>query len=275
MNAKALVLHLDFHKNIQIPKLSSQDAYYKKRLTTRLFGIFHANHKVLHAYIYPSTVGGEGPDEVISFLDLFLKRSQTAGFEHLVLWADNCPAQFKENYLFFYCNYLVKTNRFSRVDLKFLLAGHTYAICDRRFASIETATKRFETIETPADWVAKLNEQNITNLVVHEVSLDTIKSFKTFLRNAYISRKEDIQKQKFEVNKLAWLNFGIGESTNSIGSLVSRKIKDGECFVRRSINPYEEPMKVNYLKKKQSRPLNLKTLIKSDVPRTDSSSDYR
>ena len=60
--------------------------------------------------------------------------------------------------------------------MKFLLASHTYAICDRRFAFIETATKRFETVETPADWVVKWNEEDITNLVIHEVSLDIAKS---------------------------------------------------------------------------------------------------
>ena len=147
----------------------------------------------------------------------------------------------------------MKTNRFCRVDLKFLLEGHTYAICDRRFASIEAATKRFETIETPADWVIKLKEQNITNLVVHEVSLDMVKSFKTFLRNAYISRQKDIERKKFSVKKLAWLNFGVGESTDSSGRLLSKKIEDGECFAKFSIDPFEEPIK-------QSRPLNLKNL---------------
>ena len=259
MVEKALVLHLDFHKTIQLPKLTSQDAYFKRRLTTRLFGVFHANRKKLHAYVYPATVGGEGPDEVMSCLDLFLQ-TQAAGLKHLVLWADNCPAQFKENYLFFYLQYLVKTKRFSRVDLKFLLEGHTYAICDRRFASIEAATKRFETIETPTDWVAKLKEQNISNLVIQEVSLDILKSFKTFLRNAYVSRQKDVHGQKFAVRRLAWLNFGIGEATDSIGGLVAKKLEDGACFARVSIDPYEEPLKINFLKKKQSRSLNPKGL---------------
>ena len=259
MVAKALVLHLDFHKTIQVPKLTSQDAYFKRRLTTRLFGIFSANEKRLHAYVYPQTIGGEGPDEVISCLDLFLN-TQAVCFNHLVLWADNCPAQFKENYLFFYCQYLVKTKRFSRVDLKFLLEGHTYAVCDRRFASIEAATKRFETIETPSDWIAKLNEQNITNLVMHEVSLDIFKSFKTFLRNAYIARQKDVRGNKFAVRKLAWLNFGIGELTNTSGTLVAKTIEDGTCFARFTINPCEDPIKINFLKKKQNRPLNLERL---------------
>jgi len=82
---------------------------------------------------------------VISMLDFLLTRLQT-GFNHLILWADNCPGQFKETYLFFYCDYLINTNRFLRVDLKFLLEGHTYSICDRRFGNIEAATRRFEVI---------------------------------------------------------------------------------------------------------------------------------
>ena len=257
--AKTLVLQLDFHKSLQIPKISSQDAYFCKRLTTRLFGIFDAGSKKLHAFIYPCTVAGEGPDEVISMLDFLLTRLQT-GFNHLILWADNCPGQFKETYLFFYCDYLIHTNRFLRVDLKFLLEGHTYSICDRRFGNIEVATRRFEVIESPADWISKLRENGLTNLEIYEVTVDMIKSYKMFLRNAYVNRGTDVDGNTAKVRKLAWLNFGAGELTDDNGVLVTTKIKSGECFVRFSIDPYEKPRRISFLKKKQWHPLHASDL---------------
>jgi hypothetical protein len=146
------------------------------------------------------------------------------------------------------------------VDLKFLLVGHTYSICDRRFGNIEEAWKRFEIIESPTDWISKLNEIGIKNLVVHQVTLDMIKSYKTFLRKAYVSRNMDVNGKLFAVRKLAWLGFGIGESKDESGLLAAKNINSGECFARLSIDPYEKPIQMNCLKKKQRRPLNVADL---------------
>ena len=175
-----------------------------------------AGSKQLHAFTYPSQIGGEGPDKVISLFDfsLHLNNTQATKFGHLVLWADSCPAHFKENDILFFCDNLVQTQRSVPVDLKFLLEGHTYSISDRRFGSIENAWKNFETLESPFDWIAKVNETSVQNLVIHEVTFNMIKSYtwKTFLRNAYVSRNKDVNGTTFPVRKLAWLNFGIGES---------------------------------------------------------------
>lgn len=106
---------------------------------------------------------------------------------------------FKENYLFFYCQYLVQTNQFSRVDLKFLLGGHTCGFCDRRFCYKTICNNR-----NPLQMVmvVKLNETGLTNIVIHEISLNMIKSFKTFLRNAYVSCQKDIKGYSFAVRKI-------------------------------------------------------------------------
>lgn len=256
--AKSLVLCLDFHKSLYIPKVTSQDAYYKKRLITRLFGIYEAGKKRMHAFIYPSTVAGEGPDEVISLVDFLLNRLQSSSGcnRHLILWCDNCPGQFKECYLFFFCDYLIKTKRFLRVDLKFLLEGHTYSICDRRFGNIETASKRFEIIETPQDWVELLRTANIANMEIHEVTLDMIKSYKVFLRNAYVSRnKAEDGIMEFSVRNVAWLNFGVGELENDNGELTVTSIPEGHCLARYTIDPHVKPISVCFLKKKQRREL--------------------
>ena len=252
MLPRALVLQLDFHKSTYFPKITSQDCYYKKRLATHLMGIYNAGKKTLHAYMYPSTIGGQGPDEVISIIDMLLRRMDN-GIGHLILWADNCPGQFKECYLFFYCDWLIKNGRFWRVDLKFLLEGHTYGFCDRRFSNIEIATRRHEKIETPLHWMQVLRDTQIKNLEVHElVTLPDIKNYKSFLKDAYVSRNVDLEGNKVSVRKLAWLNFGQGEMKNDQGThLDSIKLEEGECLMRYTLDPNEIPHKVNFKKKKQ------------------------
>ena len=111
MASKTLTLHMDFHKSLPTPKVSSQDWYYSKKLRTSLMGIYCANQEVIHCFMYDESIAGVGPNEVISILDYFLKKLQTEQgrdrYDHLIEWCDNCPAQFKQNFQFFFMDYLV------------------------------------------------------------------------------------------------------------------------------------------------------------------------
>ena len=129
-------------------------------------------------------------------------------------WSDNAPGQFKECFLFFYLDYIVPLGQFLRADFKFLLEGHTYSVCDRRFGTIQTLFKKREIIAIPRQWATVLEESNLSNIEVCWVTLAMIKDFKSFLRLRYVSRNEDIEKQRFEVKNIAWLNFGYGEEVD-------------------------------------------------------------
>ena len=66
-----------------------------------------------------------------------------------------------------------------------------------------------------------------------------IKDFKSFLQLRYVSRNEDIEKQRFEVKNIAWLNFGYGEEVDDNEEL--QLVHHPESvFVRFQINPKEE-----------------------------------
>jgi len=59
----------------------------------------------------------------------------------------------------------------------------------------------------------------LKNIEVHWTTLNMIKDYKSWLRRQYISRTEDIHKEKFEVRRLAWLNFGYGKVADLEGKL--------------------------------------------------------
>ena len=100
-----------------------------------------------------------------------------------------------------------------------------------------------------------------------------IKDFKSFLRLRYVSRNEDIEKQRFEVKNIAWLNFGYGEEVDDNEEL--QLVPHPESvFVRFQ---KEVPRKISFVKKKQAtelRPEFLSTLreerkpVREDVKRS-------
>ena len=253
-----LVLQLDYHKTLHVPRVPAQDCYFRKRLAVRSFGIYEGNRKLMHCFIYPETVSGEGPDEVISLLDCLLKKITQDGdqdYEHLIVYADNSPSQFKENYLFFYCCYLVKIGRFKRIDVKFLLEGHTLSICDRRFGSLESFGKRIEIVETPSHWALLLKDSELERTEVYYVTREMVKDFKGFLKNEYHSRNTDMEGKVFKVRDIAWMSFGYGEALNSEGQVCLKQLKAGESLIRTTFDYRQPPILVNYTKKKQCTPL--------------------
>ena len=67
-----------------------------------------------------------------------------------------------------------------------------------------------------------------------------IKDFKSFLPLRYVSRNEDIEKQRFEVKNNAWLNFGYREEVDDNKELQLVPYPES-VFVRFQINPKEVP----------------------------------
>ena len=116
---KTLTLQMDFDKSLKTPKVSAQDSYYKLKLKTHQMGIFCANNETIHCFLYDETVGTTGPNEVISLLDYLLNvlKDKLGKHDHIIIWCDNAPGQFKECYLFFYLDHLIRNKQFLRADL--------------------------------------------------------------------------------------------------------------------------------------------------------------
>ena len=64
---------------------------------------YEGNTKLLHAFVYPETIGGEDPHEVVSLLEYLLKKlreEQARRHHQIIIYADKRLSQFIENYLF-------------------------------------------------------------------------------------------------------------------------------------------------------------------------------
>ena len=278
MFPKTLTLQLDFDKTLKTPKVSSQDSYFSAKLKTHHLGMYCASDDHIYCFLYDETVGSTGPNEVISLLDHLLSELENkfGKHDHLIIWCDNAPGQFKECFLFFYLDFIVRRGQFLRADLKFLLEGHTYSVCDRRFGTIQNVFQRHEMIDIPRKWATVLENEGLSNVIVKWVTLDMIKDYKSFLRLRYVSRNEDLGRERFEVKSIAWLNFGYGETVDENGDLRLVHHPDN-VFVRFEMDSRQFPRKISFLKKKQCmelRPELLTTVrrekraIREDVKRS-------
>ena len=95
-----------------------------------------------------------------------------------------------------------------------LLEGPTYSVCDRCFRTIQNVFQRHKVIDIPRKWATVSEHEGLSNVIVYWVTLDMIKDYKSFLRLRYVSRNEDLERERFEVKSIAWLNFGYSETVD-------------------------------------------------------------
>ena len=147
-------------------------------------------------------------------------------------------------------DHLVNEGKFLRADLKFLLEGHSYSICDRRFGSIQRPFDTHEVLKFPRQWAIVLERSHLKDVRTYWVTLNMIKDYKSFLKMQYISRNEDLDSENFEVRGIVWLNSGYGGLVNENGEL--KLVHHPESvFLRFRMDPNAQPRRVSFITKRQ------------------------
>ncbi len=250
------VMHFDFQKNLPTPKLTVGDQFYKRLLWTYLFGIYSASTQFMVAYMWSEIVAKRGANDVISCLAHFLFRTPLgrSGAKWSIWWCDNCPGQNKNNYLVWFFQELIRRNIYSRVDLKFLVPGHTYGPTDRNFAIIEKYADRLENVYLPEHWYKHVHDAVVrhdSKIQVVEMKQSDFRDFRNHLGKTYTERDEDVDKQRLNFSSASWFNFGKGEKC------VDRELVQvdhpHEVWVRHSYDVKEEPQRVVYVKKRGAK----------------------
>ncbi|POM76748.1 Hypothetical protein PHPALM_5979 [Phytophthora palmivora] len=110
------VIVMDFSQNLAIPSVTITPSqwYFCSLLAVNIFGIFYENEGAQMNYVY---------DEFVSK-------------KHLIVYADNCSGQNKNNHVIKYFLAQVQMGVFERIDYKFYVKGHTKNSCDRGFGHI-------------------------------------------------------------------------------------------------------------------------------------------
>ena len=134
----------DYAQQVHFPNNPQQPgpAYFLTARKCQLFGVTCEPTGVQMNYLIDeSETIGKGANATISLLHHFL---EVHGLKeaNLLLHADNCVGQNKNNALIHYLMWLVATGRYQSVQLSFMLAGHTKFAPDRHFGLIKKAYHR-------------------------------------------------------------------------------------------------------------------------------------
>jgi hypothetical protein len=138
------VLSFDYAENILIPYLIDEPGifYFKTRRKVGLFGINDDKSNIQCNFLLDECcMISKGPDSVISMLHYYLTK-HISNKPKLVLFADNCPGQNKNQTMIGYLTYLVKVLKlFPSIELYFLVSGHTKFSPDQHFGRIKNCIK--------------------------------------------------------------------------------------------------------------------------------------
>lgn len=126
---------------IQILYFRFRPIYFFTPFKVGLFGIINDTMKVQHNFLIPESVSiSKGANSIVSYLHFFLE-NHGCGETHLLLHADNCVSQNKNNIMIGYLEWRVLKGFNDSITLSFLPVGHTKFSCDWAFGLLK---KNFE-----------------------------------------------------------------------------------------------------------------------------------
>ncbi|ETN22611.1 hypothetical protein PPTG_02498 [Phytophthora nicotianae INRA-310] len=182
------VIVMDFSQNLTIPSVTSTPSqwYFCSLLAVNVFGIFYENEGTQTNYVYDEFTSGKGSDQINSMLQHFIRTVLVpAGKKHLMVYADNCSGQNKNNHVIKFFLAQVQRGTFERVDYKFFVKGHTKNSCDRGFGHIRKHISRSD-CWTMDHVISAVKDAAASNRTVHiSRGNDFFKSYKPLLQELY------------------------------------------------------------------------------------------
>lgn len=182
-NPNILTLCFDCQKNMAVPKLFDQAAYFSRQISFYNFGIVQVSSKSpltkenVFLYTWGEYDRPKGSNEIASAVYHRLCLTNIPeNVECIRLFADGCGGQNKNTILMTMCSYWLETKsppNVKKIEIIFPVVGHSFIPPDRVFARIEKTVKTKESIVSPAEYieifkqfgtVCKLGAENCTVL---------------------------------------------------------------------------------------------------------------
>ena len=179
---------IDLQQTLPYPKLNANKAYYLRKLWMYNFCVYDCESNISHMFLWDETQGGRGADEIGSCVLQWLEEVYDEPFHTLRIFADNCGGQNKNVFIVLMLLQQVHKLRLKRVELIFMVSGHSFLPCDRSFGVIEKTFGKYGTIETP-DHYADLMIKAMTNkrIQVHRLTREHFKNIKEL--SGHITRR--------------------------------------------------------------------------------------
>ena len=191
---------MDLQQTLVTPRLSTNEAYYKRKIWTYNFGIHDlsgARSPVM--YVWNEAAAKRGSAEICSCLVHYVTNFIPPTVNKLIIFSDNCAGQNKNMNVCLQLLRLIHSERFELIKHYFLLPGHSFMPCDRDFGNLETFFKGRE-IYTTDHYIELMREARRQNpfTVVEMSSVD----FVDLLPLQSLVTKTQISKSRFKEGRL-------------------------------------------------------------------------
>lgn len=177
-NPDILTLSFDCQKNLPLPKVADQTAYYSRQLYIYNFTIVQGNsHSSLtkdnvFSYIWTEDMASKGANEISSCLYHCLNQIDLVGKKWIRLVADGCGGQNKNTILVgMVAKWLYDSQGIEQVEIVFPVTGHSFIPPDRVFALTEKTIRRLETIISPETYIDVMSSNATIRRAVTDIPI--------------------------------------------------------------------------------------------------------
>ena len=176
------VISIDLQQTLPVPKLPVNVAYYKRKVWLYNFCVYDITKNTPYMFLWDETQAMRGPNEIGSCLSKWLDlvaEQEDGDFTVLRIYADNAAGQNKNIYIILTLLQKIQQKRLFRIEIVFLVSGHTYLPCDRAFGVIEKHLRNNEYICSVPRYVTLIKEASKkNNFVVVPLECKDIKDVK-------------------------------------------------------------------------------------------------
>lgn len=243
----------DLEKTLPLPKISTNVAFYLRKLWLYNLGVHCVTKELNRAYfhVWSENEGGRGSEEIASCLMAFVNTMQLqSNKSHLIAWSDSCAGQNKNIYLIMFWQYLILAKKFKIIDHKFPEVGHSYMDSDRDFALVEKKINRCQSVQSVDQYVNLMMSANTKN-----------KPIVTMMADKFINIKELGQ----QLNLIHNTKNTIGKKVNFQKGIRWIRVEEFGIYKYRESLSEEEPWKEVDLNKKRCETLSSQPMLSSKV----------
>lgn len=172
-------LSFDCQKNLALPRVPDQAAYYSRQLYLYNFTICVGdsrsaqNKDSVFMYSWCEHERLKGSNEIASIIFHHLQKSDLTNVQEIKLFCDGCPGQNKNMTVTgMLCQWLSNTETdVNKITMVFPIVGHSFLPADRVFGRIEKKIRKVDTLIDPQEYLNIFSEFGTVRKVTEEVAV--------------------------------------------------------------------------------------------------------